>query len=544
VIATLPARSAEKIYFDYGPFGRVLSTSSLESFAEDGTVDDELAPYLNLLPPEKHEEFQRILSTPLTSLSVGVPEEIGDHSFLAQWLYSPIGEFMLARVGELIQTQGHLNGKQAIRAAMILAAADPDGLSIINFIRSYPTGGIRLNLQKVLTLYRAINTNIDTTEQLGISAAQHSEAAAAAEPAIDYNALPVLAETGKLDVVQRSLMLHDSQRDRTFPADLYLPEDLNAIQGPIPVMVLSHGYGDSRTNPEATAAARSLAANGFVVALPEHVGSNKAYQEDLIAGLNRDSFEVMAFINRPLDIRFLLDTLEQINDTEFQGRLQIDRVGILGHSFGGYTVLAAAGATVDIDLLKQKCDPDPAKITPDKVNIALLLQCRVLELADSPNVIRQLTDGNLADERVGLVMAMAPVSSLFGENGMGRLQMPVVIMGGARDIATPIALEQVVAFQGLTTSQKYLYLGENLSHSPLLTRLALNTFNPNSAMIDDLDETAEIFSSLIVSLAIAHGHVYLLDNESYRPYLTSAYVEAVSVEPFKLHLLRSIPDAF
>ena len=168
----------------------------------------------------------------------------------------------------------------------------------------------------------------------------------------------------------------------------------------------------------------------------------------------------------------------------------------------------------------------------------------MLELADSPNVIRQLTDGNLADERVGLVMAMAPVSSLFGENGMGRLQMPVVIMGGARDIATPIALEQIVAFQGLTTSQQYLYLGENLSHSPLLTRLALNTFNPNSDVIDDLDETAEIFSSLIVSLAIAHGHVYLLDNESYRPYLTSAYVEAVSVEPFKLHLLRSIPDAF
>jgi hypothetical protein len=34
----------------------------------------------------------------------------------------------------------------------------------------------------------------------------------------------------------------------------------------------------------------------------------------------------------------------------------------------------------------------------------------------------------------------------------------------------------------------------------------------------------------VISLAIAHGKVALLDDESYRPYLTSAYVEAVSVD--------------
>ncbi|MEO1300576.1 MAG: alpha/beta hydrolase [Cyanobacteria bacterium J06636_16] len=377
---------------------------------------------------------------------------------LSQWLYSPIGELVLAGVGQLIQTEGRQNGQQAIRSAIILAVADPNGLSLINLIRFYPTEGVRLNLREILTLYRAVNTNIETTEQLVNAATQSSEAAAAADPALDYAALPMLADTGQFEVEQRSLMLQDEQRDRTFPIDLYLPENFSAIPGPIPVMIFSHGYSDTRKNPQAIAAARKLAANGFVVALPEHIGSNKAYQENLARGLVQESFEAMEFINRPLDIRFLLDTLEQQNATEFQGRLQLDRVGLVGHSFGGYTALASAGATVDIEHLQQHCDLE-SDIEPDKVNIALLLECRALELLESPDAMQQLADGSLADERIGLVIALAPVSNLFGESGVGKIQIPVVIMGGAADVASPVALEQLTAFRGLTTSEKYLYLG-------------------------------------------------------------------------------------
>ncbi|MEO0536438.1 MAG: alpha/beta hydrolase [Cyanobacteria bacterium P01_A01_bin.123] len=543
VIATLPARSADEIYFDYGPFGRVLPASSLEAFAEDGTIDAELAPYLNRLPSEGQQELQRVLGTPIPALSPGIPEGFEDPFFLSQWLYSPIGESVLTGLGQLIQTQGRQNGYQAIRAAIVLAAADPAGLSLINIIRFYPTGGLRLDLQEILALSRALNANIDTTERLIDAATQVSEATAATDPALDYSALPVPAETGQFGVVQRSLMLQDSQRDRSYPVDLYLPDNLNAIPGPIPVMVLSHGYGDTRTNPDAVLAARTLAENGFVVAVPEHIGSNKAYQDDLVRGLTHESFDVMDFVNRPLDIRFLLDTLEQLNGTEFQGRLQLDRVGLIGHSFGGYTALATAGATVDIDRLQQQCDLD-ADIAPDKVNIGLLLQCRVLELVESPAAIQQLTDGSLADERVGLVIALSPVSNLFGEGGMEPVQTPVVIVGGASDIATPIALEQLVAFRGLVTPEKYLYLGENLSHSPALTELILNIRDPSGDTLDNFNETEELFSNLLISLVIAHGKVHLLNDDSYRSYLTSAYVEAVNVEPTELRLLRSLPDGF
>lgn len=541
IIASFPVRAADEIYLDYGPFGRVIPASSIESFAADGTVDDELAPFINAIPEERQPDFQRVLSTPLELLSSGIPEEVTDPFILSQWLYSPIGESVLARIGRLIQTEGRQNGQRAIRAAIILAAADPAGLSPINLIRHYPTGGIRLDLQQILALAKAAKTNLEITDQLISSATQLSEAAAAAAPILDYSTLPILAEFDQFNVVKQSLMLEDSQRNRIYPANLYMPENLSAIQGPIPVMILSHGYGDTKDNPEAVAAARKLAANGFVVAMPEHVGSNKTYQNDLLAGLAQESFEAMEFVNRPLDIRFLLDTLEQRNNTEFQGRLQLDRVGLIGHSFGGYTVLAAGGATVDIERLQRQCDLD-ADITPENVNVALLLECRLLELDESS--IQQLTDGSLADERVGHVFALAPVSNLFGESGMEKIQVPVVILGGATDVASPIALEQLVAFQGLTTPEKYFYLGENLSHTPGLTRVVLSVTSPNSDVVENFNEAEELFSNLLISLAIAHAQVYLLDNESYRPYLTSAYVEAVSVEPTKLHLLRSIPDEF
>lgn len=540
MMVTLPVRSAEDLYFDYGVLGRQISVSSLETFATHGTIDDELAPYLDEISPENRQELQRILSTPLVKLSDGIPEQIGDPFVLSQWLYSPIGEIVLASVGQLIQTQGHQNGQQAIRASMVLAAADPAGLSLINILQFYPTGGIRLDLPQILALSEAIETNIDTTDRLVKATIQQSVATAVAEPMLDYQALPMLADVPQFDVVTQSLMLEDRDRNRTYPTDLYLPADLSTIPGPIPVMVFSHGYGDTRSNPESIAAARSLAANGFVVAVPEHIGSNTSYQDDLALGLNRESFDVMEFINRPLDIQFLLDTLEEKNKTDFQGRLHLDRVGLAGYSFGGYTVLAMAGATVDMGLLEQQCDLE-ADFVPDNVNIALLIQCRLLELKASPQVLQQLTDGSLADERIGLVFALSPLSNLFGEKGMEKIQVPVVIVGGAYDIATPIVQEQLAAFQGLTTPEKYFYLAQNLSHTSALTRAVLDLAYPRSGIVDRFNASEQWLFNLMVTLLIAHGQVSLVGDETYNPYLTAAYVETVSVDPTRLHLLRSVP---
>src|SRR5262249_12346615 len=49
-------------------------------------------------------------------------------------------------------------------------------------------------------------------------------------------------------------------------------------------------------------------------------------------------------INRPLDVRFAVDQLEQLNKKgDFKGKLDLTRLGMAGHSFGAYTTLASVG---------------------------------------------------------------------------------------------------------------------------------------------------------------------------------------------------------
>lgn len=112
-------------------------------------------------------------------------------------------------------------------------------------------------------------------------------------------------------------------------------------------------------------------------------------------------------------------------------------------------------------------------------------------------------------------------------------------------MAAPVELEQLVAFRDLTTPQKYLYLGENASHSSALTELVLGVTDADSELLATFSETREVFTGLVLTLTIAHGRVYLQDDDSYSPYLTASYVEAInSVTPISFRLLQSIPDAF
>jgi predicted dienelactone hydrolase len=546
-LAALPGRSAEKVYLDYKPlnFNIVVPVASLEAFAADGTIDAYLQPVAGMFSPEARQEIRKVLGQPLKAITPDLPGKFYSPFVRSQWLYSSIGERSLLFLGNYIQTTGYLNGQKAIRSAMILSATEPEGPSLIKSLKYFPTEGIHLDLAKILTLVQDVKAEAARTDKVVATVKQMSQDAAAKEAKIDYAALTDLSQTGPYGVTKQSLMLQapsrkglDDKTPREFPADLYLPKDLNAVPGPLPVVVFSHGYADTRIS--FATFAESLASHGFVVAMPEHIGSNIAYREAMEAGFHGDSFQAMEFVNRPLDISFLLDELARKNVSEFQGRLQMDRVGVMGHSFGGYTALALAGATVDFDRVQRHCASD-AKLS-GTVSTAYLLECRVLELTDAPNVMRQLTDGSLRDPRVQLVMPFAPVSNLFGSTGMSKIQIPVAIMGGAHDIAAPVVPEQVDTFRWLTIPDKYLYLAENTSHTADLTRLTINLFNSGVETAKSFDDSHQWFQGVVKTLMIAHSRVYLLGQEDYRPYLTSAYVEAVSQEPQKLHLVRSLPE--
>ena len=76
-----------------------------------------------------------------------------------------------------------------------------------------------------------------------------------------------------------------------------------------------------------------------------------------------------------IDISFLLNELEQLNKYQLQGQLNLEKVGIFGHSFGASTAFALAGAEINFNQLQQDCGPQM-----EILNMSLLLQCRALEL--------------------------------------------------------------------------------------------------------------------------------------------------------------------
>jgi predicted dienelactone hydrolase len=107
--------------------------------------------------------------------------------------------------------------------------------------------------------------------------------------------------------------------------------------GPYPLVVFSHGFGLNA--PAYHTLAEHYASYGFVVLAPEHVES--------------DWFDGVAHtVERPRDIVRTLDYAETLNaDGALASLIDLDNVAVVGHSYGGYTALAAAGAQIDLNAL-------------------------------------------------------------------------------------------------------------------------------------------------------------------------------------------------
>ncbi|MGE0330829.1 MAG: alpha/beta hydrolase family protein [Ramlibacter sp.] len=137
------------------------------------------------------------------------------------------------------------------------------------------------------------------------------------------------------------LQWQDAARERTVPAKLYLPA---RAQGPVPLVVFSHGIGGSREGY--TYLGKYWAANGYASLHLQHTGSDRNLWAGnplaLVTRLQGAAQEAEA-MNRARDVSFALD---QLLAGELAGRIDPLRIAAAGHSYGANTTLLAAGAQV------------------------------------------------------------------------------------------------------------------------------------------------------------------------------------------------------
>jgi predicted dienelactone hydrolase len=155
------------------------------------------------------------------------------------------------------------------------------------------------------------------------------------------------AAAEKID--DKSGMFVDTARDRKIPYKIDYPKPL---EGQHAVIILSHPLGGSRDSNEALA--RHLAGHGFIVVRIQHQGSDDGLLQGIrdrrmapfrLAQSLRDPRNAQ---NRFLDTLFVVSELPNLNsaDKQLKGHLNLQALGMAGHSYGATSTMVAAGERV------------------------------------------------------------------------------------------------------------------------------------------------------------------------------------------------------
>lgn len=146
-------------------------------------------------------------------------------------------------------------------------------------------------------------------------------------------------------LIGRGDLVDSGRAGRVVPYKIYFPVAHGLTH--LPVVIWSHGLGGSADG--AAYLARFLAGHGYVVVHPTHAGTDSSLWEgkpghpwDVIRATPIPESATRA---RAEDISFLIDSLEAIAREQdgMDGKMDLTRIGMSGHSFGAWTSQVVAG---------------------------------------------------------------------------------------------------------------------------------------------------------------------------------------------------------
>lgn len=201
-----------------------------------------------------------------------------------------------------------------------------------------------------------------------------------------------------------------------FYTDVTIYPDLSLVDNERhPLILFSHGRG---SNGLVYAwFAQALASRGYIVAALDHYRAN-SYDSSIVYLANK-------LWQRPKDLTLTANFL--VGDAFWGPLIDKDRIGVAGHSQGGFTSLWIGGARVNAEkYLDFQRGWKNNRAVPQHLRDQLPLDA-------APAL-------DVADPRIKAVFAMAPgIIHAFGmdEAGLHELKLPTYLIVGARDTQTP-----------------------------------------------------------------------------------------------------------
>jgi predicted dienelactone hydrolase len=308
------------------------------------------------------------------------------------------------------------------------------------------------------------------------------------------------AKAAPLEVaIARGEWKDSAREDRAVPYKIFAPKNI-ADGTKLPVIIFSHGLGGSREGYAYLG--ESWAQSGYVSVHLTHQGSDTAAvvggaikNGNALDAAQNAAFDLNNSVNRIRDVSFAIDKLAEMNkDAPWKGKLDLDRIGMAGHSFGGSTTMLLIGQQPGIAL--------------------------------AGNLLKDVK----VDPRIKAAIPMSAPAALGRDldKAYGSISVPTLMMTGTLDDSPigpgTLAKDRKAPFEHMPHSDRYLLIFEGGDHM-VFSGIKRGPGQPGAVRAGKLPGTHgdpakdALFQKLIVDASTAFWNATLKGNADAKKYL-------------------------
>ncbi|MDO9198866.1 dienelactone hydrolase [Rhodoferax sp.] len=241
------------------------------------------------------------------------------------------------------------------------------------------------------------------------------------------------------------------------------------------LIVISHGTVSTQIG--FATLAQALARKGYLVASVEHVGDT--WQDQSLRAT-----PARYFAERPRQVSRVIDTL--LADPQWRARIASGAdgqplIGAMGHSAGGYTVLALAGGKPVLSRLRKHCETE-AEQDPVLCNLSHALGSATAQANAAADGQEEPVQ---ADTRVRAVMALAPLGVAFSASSLASITVPVAIYAGEKDTFLVPRFHAQWVMQNMRGANATLQFVPNAGHYAFMNRPTMDLPSPDGSVAGD-----------------------------------------------------------